>query len=151
MNTWNSIGILLTLNSLFMLPNLAEQKQPSQPTATLEVQINNIKKAKGQIMLAVYNSADDFLSPNYFRTAVEKVAQEGVISVQISDLAFGSYAISVFHDLNSNENLDTNLLGIPSEPYGFSNDARGLFGPPDYEKARFDFEKNGQIIEVKVK
>ncbi len=51
-------------------------------------------------------------------------------------LSDGEYAISVFHDLNGNQELDKNWMGIPTEPYGFSNNARGKFGPPTYNQCK---------------
>jgi len=48
----------------------------------------------------------------------------------------GQYAIKVFHDENANGELDINFLGIPKESYGFSNHARGRFGPPPFAEAR---------------
>jgi uncharacterized protein (DUF2141 family) len=55
----------------------------------------------------------------------------------ISELRIGSYAIRVFHDQNSNGKLDTNLIGIPKERFGFSNNVMGQFGPPAFEEQLF--------------
>lgn len=49
-------------------------------------------------------------------------------------LPAGSYGVIAFHDINGNEKLDTNMIGIPTEPYGFSNNARGLLSKPDHEE-----------------
>src|SRR5450755_1266464 len=60
----------------------------------------------------------------------------------------GAYAISVFHDENSNGRLDTNLMGIPREGVGASNNAKGHFGPPKFDAAAFRF--SGSRLEVKI-
>jgi uncharacterized protein (DUF2141 family) len=52
----------------------------------------------------------------------------------------GTYALAVIYDENMNGKLDTNWLGIPIEGYGFSNDAKGLFGMPSYSAARFPYD-----------
>jgi uncharacterized protein (DUF2141 family) len=49
----------------------------------------------------------------------------------------GTYAVSSFHDENGNNKLDRNSLGVPSEGYGFSNDAQGTAGPPTFSQAQF--------------
>jgi uncharacterized protein (DUF2141 family) len=49
----------------------------------------------------------------------------------------GAYAISLFIDVNGNQEFDTNFLGLPKEQYGFSNNAMGTFGPPKFEPASF--------------
>ena len=58
----------------------------------------------------------------------------------VQDLAPGRYALSAFHDENDNGELDTNLMGIPSEGYGFGNDASAAFGPPSFEAAAVDVD-----------
>ena len=50
-------------------------------------------------------------------------------------LAAGRYVIKSFADENGNEKLDTNLVGLPTERYGFSNDAKGRMGPPSFDAA----------------
>ncbi len=56
------------------------------------------------------------------------------------DILPGTYALAVIHDENMNGKLDTNWLGIPIEGYGFSNDAKGLFGAPSFSAARFPYD-----------
>ena len=53
----------------------------------------------------------------------------------LKDLPDGPLALSVFQDANANGRLDMNAIGIPTEPYGFSNNAAGNFGPPKFEQA----------------
>ena len=52
------------------------------------------------------------------------------------------YAFTFFHDLNKNKKLDTNFLGIPKEPYGFSNEKKGRFGPPKFKEVSFKLNKS---------
>jgi uncharacterized protein (DUF2141 family) len=63
-------------------------------------------------------------------------------------VAPGTYAVSVFHDENSNGKLDTNLMGIPREGVGASNGARGHFGPPKFDDAAFHF--SGGQLDLKI-
>ncbi|MBK9174867.1 MAG: DUF2141 domain-containing protein [Flavobacteriales bacterium] len=67
-------------------------------------------------------------------------AKGAVVMVRFDGLAPGSYGIKVYHDINGNEKVDTNWMGIPKEPYGFGNDAMGTFGPPSYEQAAVKVE-----------
>jgi uncharacterized protein (DUF2141 family) len=48
--------------------------------------------------------------------------------------------VASYHDENDNGKLDTNAFGLPTEGYGFSNDAQGTLGPPSYTQAAFDFD-----------
>lgn len=72
------------------------------------------------------------------------------VVVEIDSLLYGEYAVRVFHDENKNEKIDTNFLGIPTEDYGYSNDASDWFGPPSWEKAKFIFNKPEMTIEIDV-
>lgn len=72
------------------------------------------------------------------------------IVLTIDSLDYGNYAIKVFHDENNNHELDSNILGIPTEDYGFSNNARAWFGPPSWEKAKFLFNKENLTIEISI-
>lgn len=62
----------------------------------------------------------------------------------------GIYALRFFHDENDNGELDTNFIGIPKEGYGFSNDARGIAGPPSFKAASFTVEGKNTLISAKV-
>lgn len=64
------------------------------------------------------------------------------------DIPPGTYALAVVHDENMNGKLDTNLLGIPKEGYGFSNDAKALLGAPTFSAASFPYD--GQYLELTI-
>ncbi|MEK8015864.1 MAG: DUF2141 domain-containing protein [Candidatus Parabeggiatoa sp.] len=120
----------------------------SLSAAELKLHITGIDDVKGgNIMVGVYESEATFLNDDS-RIAQASVpvteAKAGLIRTQF-DLQLGKrYAIAAYHDANGNEKLDKNFFGIPKEGYGFSNNARGTFGPPSFEKAAFELilEKN---------
>ncbi len=56
------------------------------------------------------------------------------------DIPPGTYALAVIHDENMNGKLETNVLGIPTEGYGFSNDAKGVLGAPSFSAASFLYD-----------
>ena len=64
------------------------------------------------------------------------------MTVIVPDLPPGRYAVAAYVDDNRNGMQDKNLLGVPKEKYGFSNDVRGTFGPPDFAEAAFDIGGN---------
>jgi uncharacterized protein (DUF2141 family) len=121
-----SIPILLVIG-LLATSNLFAQR-------TLEVTVKNIKERKGTVRVALYNNEKDFLE-NFLQGKIVKVAGNEA-KIVFENLKPGDYAVSVFHDENENEKLDSGFMGIPNEPYGFSNDAMGTFGPPSFEKAK---------------
>jgi uncharacterized protein (DUF2141 family) len=72
--------------------------------------------------------------------AAASIDERGSGSVRFDKLTPGSYAVTVFHDLNDNGELDTGFFGIPKEPVGFSNNAKGRFGPAKWEATRFPID-----------
>jgi uncharacterized protein (DUF2141 family) len=115
----------------------------------LTVVIDNIKSDQGNVRIALFNNAKDF--PKVFSYKELIAAKTGSVSFTFKDLPAGSYAATAFHDLNGNEKLDKNFVGKPVEPYGFSRDARGTFGPPDFEDAAIPFTEPAKTITFSVK
>lgn len=101
--------------------------------ADMTVGIEGLKNANGQVLVAVFDRAADFLKQPVRVAAVS--AQQGKVQVSIAGLPAGDYALSVFQDENGNGKLDKNVVGMPTEPYGFSNDAAGSYGPPSFQDA----------------
>ena len=135
-----SIGIIFLFFSSF-----------SNSNAQLTISILNIEENRGEILIAIYNSKNDFLIESKVYKVLKIEISNKKASGSWADLPKGNYAISLFHDINKNKKLDTNRLGIPSEPYGFSNDAIGKFGPPSYEKAKFYYDGKELAIAIKLK
>jgi len=139
-----SIILLSSLILLFSKENLISNSQ----NATLEIRVTNIKKLKGNLMVAVFDAESKFLK-DYSVAKRKKVSAKEHILV-FEDLPQGTYAVSIFHDENSNNKLDSNFLGIPKEPYGFSNNPSTLFGPPSYENAAFKIDEAIKTITVEL-
>lgn len=71
----------------------------------------------------------------------EKIVDNKCIII-VKDLKPGKYAFKYFHDENNDKEINTNFMGIPKEGYGFSNNAKGKFGPPSFEKMIFELTQN---------
>jgi uncharacterized protein (DUF2141 family) len=115
---------------------------------TLELNIENVNEAIGTVFIGVYRvDANDSAAKEgtaWMKKSVggRKVAVDasGTLTTMFKDLPDGEYALSLYWDKNNNGKMDSNMLGIPTEPYAFSNNARGSFGPPTWEKAMFKIE-----------
>jgi uncharacterized protein (DUF2141 family) len=106
----------------------------------LTLRISGIKQDKGDILIAVFNGPDGF--PGETSKAVEllkAVPVNGTASLTIKTLPPGKYAVSLFQDTNGDGKLNTNLLGIPKEGYGVSNNAFNTFSAPVFKDASFEY------------
>ncbi|HEV8632382.1 MAG TPA: DUF2141 domain-containing protein [Thermoanaerobaculia bacterium] len=121
------------------------------PAADLAVNATGLGSAEGEVRVALYDSKAGFEGKQPpFRTATAKGA-EARAQVVFRGLPPGDYAIALYHDRNGNGKLDRSFLGKPLEPYGFSNNARGTRGAPDFEKVRFTLPAAGASLEIRVR
>jgi uncharacterized protein (DUF2141 family) len=115
----------------------------------IQVEIGGLRNDKGQVVCALFSSAADF--PKNKQKAVSgttaAIADRHAVC-EFHGVVPGTYAVSAFHDENSNGKLDSNFLGIPREGVGASNNAKGHFGPPKFEAAAFRFD--GGRLELKI-
>ncbi|MBL0730773.1 DUF2141 domain-containing protein [Piscinibacter sp. HJYY11] len=106
---------------------------------TLTIEVTDARSAQGQVSAAIYNSETGWLKiENAVQT--QKVPSAGDKTVLVfTGLAPGRYAFSGYHDENGNGKLDTNVLGLPTERYGFTGSG-GLMGPPSFSDAAVDLQ-----------
>ncbi len=113
----------------------------------LTLDVVGMKEKKGNLLISVYDSAEDYLKKpvKTFTTPVDALTKRVVI-----DLETGTYAVVIYQDLNSNGKVDRNFFRLPTEPCGFSRDARPKMGPPRYKPASFTLNEDTEM-RIKIK
>jgi uncharacterized protein (DUF2141 family) len=136
-------GAILLAASPWACPQNAVQ------TGVIRVEVSGLRSDKGEIMCALFASADGFPKKGEKALAHAKgaITQKQALC-EFSGVAPGTYAVSVFHDENSNGKLDTNFIGMPKEGVGASNNASGHMGPPKFEAAAFQY--TGGTMQLKI-
>jgi uncharacterized protein (DUF2141 family) len=126
---------------------------PAAPPSAVEnaivVEVLGLKSDDGWVSCALWASAEGY--PKDAKLAVQRlyvVPKAGSARCRFANPPPGTYAVAVYHDINSNHKLDTNFLGIPSEPVGASNDAKGSMGPPHFADAKFAHP--GQVLTIQI-
>ena len=114
--------------------------------STITLMIEGVDDPVGEIRIAIFDSENRYLENPSLADVVP--ASQTKIEWQIENLAYGQYAIAVYHDKNKNGKLDTNMLGIPLEDYGFSNNARGRFGPASWSQAKFTVNERTAVHRI---
>jgi uncharacterized protein (DUF2141 family) len=135
---------LLILTFLYTFLNFG-----SEPKTTLSVEITNVKKGSGKLWIGIYKPNEKFGGdkPGIYKLIEVKSAGNQNATFEVEP---GRYALAVYHDLNNNNEMDKNLVGIPKEPYGFSKDFRPKFSAPSFSDCAFDVPAAGQKISVKI-
>jgi uncharacterized protein (DUF2141 family) len=122
---------------LFLLLNLTALFAKGQHALIIE--INHLHNSEGQVLLELQDEMKNVVK------GLTGTIRNNSCLLTVDSLSTGTYAFKYFHDENKNNKLDTNVVGIPKEGYGFSNDAIGRFGPPAHEKMIFEFKKDTTI------
>jgi uncharacterized protein (DUF2141 family) len=109
------------------------------------------KKGSGLVYLTVFQSGKGF--PDNASQAVRalKIPLQQGVARTVLNLPRGRYAIAAFYDADGNGKLSKNLVGAPSEPYGFSNNVRALFSAPSFPEAAFDLHGGTSEIRMELK
>jgi uncharacterized protein (DUF2141 family) len=114
----------------------------------LALTVDGVQDAKGNVAGALYDSEATFMNIPQAQQRFRVPAAAGQVQWVFHDLKPGKYAIAVYHDANANGQLDKNSYGVPTEGYGFSNDAQGSGGPPKFGQAAFDYDGTNKSITV---
>lgn len=110
------------------------------------LQFVGLKSGEGTLMIAAYGSAETFFKQPVWRKEV-KVDLE-TISVQVCNLDAAEIAITAFQDMNGNGKLDSNPMGIPTEPYAASGKP-ATFSAPTWNDTKVAFAAATQPIVIK--
>ena len=132
----------------------ARSSKPADPavpgTCRLEILLTGFDSDQGQAKLALANSRESFESDASQFMGINSPVIRQQVRLTLT-VPFGEYAVKVYHDENGNDRLDTRMFGIPKERYGFSNNARGTVGPPDFSEARFVLDTADHAIAIELR
>ncbi len=103
--------------------------------SSVTITITDLNSNNGKLMIGLYDSEKNFLNTR-FKGAMETI-ENHTATYTFTDVPVGEYAISTFHDENDNQVFDMRFGVIPKEDYVTSNNAKGFFGPPAWDDAKF--------------
>ena len=121
----------------------------SAAAADLNVRVHGGLPSTGQVLVTVFMGEKDWMKNPQMET-VAPIDGAGEASLAFRNLEPGHYGISIIYDEDSDGELDLNLLGIPSEGFGFSNNARASFGPPKWNRVRFQVKEPSTSIDIRL-
>ncbi|MGO3184320.1 MAG: DUF2141 domain-containing protein [Aequorivita sp.] len=125
------------MNYLIIFFSLLFMNNPSE-THTLTVTIENISTLDGTLEVGLFDKGERFMEEGQAYKSVSIDVKNDSETFVFKDLPKGDYAISLYHDANSNGTCDRNFFGIPKEPYAFSNNFKPKFSKPTFEDCQFN-------------
>lgn len=147
MERTNTITSLLLVACLSGASLTAASKAVAQETTSLELTVSGMEQHEGALRIALFHGEENYNTSNPIMGTLAMVDGD-VATVTFSSVVEGEYGIKLFHDVNNNDEMDTNVFGIPKEPFAFSNNAPARFGPAVWDDAKFEItaEKNTHSI-----
>lgn len=118
--------------------------------ADLTFTVEDIESVEGALNWVVYNSKESYDGNEDAIFSARVKVSATTMRFTLHDVPPGQVAIKLFHDANGNGELDSNALGIPTEGYGFSNNA-GRFGPPAFKDAAIAIDESHSKISVRLR
>jgi acyl-CoA reductase-like NAD-dependent aldehyde dehydrogenase/uncharacterized protein (DUF2141 family) len=116
----------------------------------LTINVRLTERAHGELAYLIFASSSGF--PGDRDKALRRgflPIPDGTQQLRIeTDLPPGTYAASVYEDLNGNQKLDHNLVGIPKEPVGVSKSSFRRFAPPRFDDCSFRLGHTAQTITI---
>jgi uncharacterized protein (DUF2141 family) len=131
--------------------HISYSQSSKKKSGNILLSIAGLNNEKGYIKVGLFNSAQSFegKTKEIFGGAILKIYSSKAQHI-FPHVPYGEYAIKLFHDEDGDGEIDTNFLGVPTESYGFSNNAKALFGPPTFEKAKFTVSSDTVRVEIDV-
>ena len=120
--------------------------------AELVVRITGLSEPLGQVGCSLFNGPLGFPMDSSSARQLWHAADAMGVTCRYSDVSEGAYAVSIGHDLNGNKRVDSNFLGMPTEQWGVSNNARPNLRAPRFDEAMFKVAADAKdvVIEIKV-
>lgn len=128
------------------LTGAAQSAYAQDASGALVIELSGLQP-QGAVMVQLFDSEEAYTSGRSVSAAVALVAAD-TARVAFADLPPGQYAFRLFHDVNGDGQMNTNPFGIPTEPFAFSNNARGRFGPASWADAAFMLEAGDNVERI---
>jgi len=118
---------------------------------SIKVEVVSFENDKGKARLLLFTIEEKKHFPSdqdkaYIKRILPITDKKVVFNLE--EIPYGDYAISVHHDENNDDKVNSNWIGIPKEGLGASNDAKGSFGPPSFNKAKITLNKKQMLIKI---
>lgn len=112
--------------------------------------LKNLPSADAPIMIGVYGTKNKFPNPKDQLKQYTFIPDGKEFTIEITDLKFGTYALALYQDENSNGKIDKNFIGIPTEAYAFSNNFKPTVRAPNFSECQFKYSASANEISIEM-
>lgn len=140
--TWAAKGLLASSVALAASTSSA---------AEVVVRVSGMLEPLGELRCSLFAGPDGFPMDNSKARTVALPADSKGVTCKFNDVAAGRYAVSVAHDVNGNRRVDTNFVGMPTEQWGVSRNARPTLRAPRFDEAAIDIAADAPEVAIDIK
>lgn len=144
----NALPLVSLLLGSFALGATTPAPRPAPTTETVTIVVSALASTSSVVKLNFYNNSETFLKAG--QTALKMVVRpdgKATLSIPV-ELAPGEWAVALSQDVNNNDKLDKNMLGIPTEPFAFSNNVKPRLSAPSFQECKFTVAGPGQVVSI---
>lgn len=131
---------------LLLLLSFFGQVPEDKETVDLKVVVTNINTQKGSIELGIFNNSKAFLKKGKEYNFYSQEVSSDTVIFFLKDYKKDDYAISLYHDVNSDNECNLNFFGIPLEPYGFSRNFKPKLSKPTFNECKIDASEDRSVF-----
>ena len=114
--------------------------------APLTLIVNNLRSTTAPVTIGVYGTDNKFPDPKDQLKEYKFTPNGKQLTAKITNLKFGTYALAIYQDVNNNGKIDKTIIGIPTEPYAFSNNYKPTVKAPSFDDCKFEYNaKNNSV------
>ncbi len=116
----------------------------------LSLVITNLRSSTAPVIVSIYGKENKFPDPTGQLKEYKFKAKGKTLAVKITDIPFGTYALALYQDENSNGKIDKNFIGYPTEGFAFSNNHKPTIKAPSFENCAFNYNKESSTVSIKM-
>ncbi|OAV43888.1 DUF2141 domain-containing protein [Lewinella sp. 4G2] len=117
---------------------------------SVDLIVTTTGEATGKVHVAVFATPEDFASDASLTGTVQPFTQPST-KLALDLPAAGTYVFAAFQDLNGNGKLDTNFLGVPTEPYGFTRTPPSKWRSPSFGEVATEIGDGAAVARIQLK
>lgn len=121
---------------------------PPSVRKPLNLIIENLGSPTAPVLIGLYGAENEFPSEKDVLRRLKFVPDGDVLNTFITDLEYGTYAMALFQDMDNDGKIEKNFIGIPKDPYAFSNNVRPTFKAPLFEDCCFEYSDKENVVEI---
>jgi uncharacterized protein (DUF2141 family) len=126
----------------------AEAKAVLPKRRPLTVNVSNLESPNAPVVMGIYGTQNKFPDAKDQLKEYRFKPKNGKLTAKIEDLTYGEFALAIYQDVNSDGKIDKNFIGIPEEPYGFSNNYKPTVKAPSFKDCRFEYNEQTNTVNI---